>query len=60
MARTILEAHGAKLTPEAQRAAIGRRPLEAWQATIEALGLQGVTAQQLFNESELLLRRQCA
>ncbi len=60
MARSVLEAHGSKLTPEAQRAAIGRRPLEAWQATIDALGLQGLTAQQLFDESELLLKSQCA
>ena len=60
VARTVLEAHGAKLTPEAQRAAIGRKPLDAWQATMDALGMHGVTAQQLFDESEPLLRSQCA
>ena len=58
VARSVLESHGSKLTPEAQRAAIGRKPLDAWQATIDAVGLQGVTAEQLFNESEPMLKSQ--
>ena len=58
VARTVLESHGSKLTPEAQRTAIGRKPLDAWQATIDAVGLIGVTAEQLFNESEPLLKSQ--
>lgn len=56
VARGVLRNHGHDLTPEAQKAAVGRRPLEAWQATIDCLGMQGVTAQQLFDESEVLLK----
>ena len=56
VAKGVLRNHGHDLTPEAQKAAIGRRPLEAWQATIDCLGIQGVTAQQLFDESEVLLK----
>ncbi|CAK0786998.1 hypothetical protein CVIRNUC_010214 [Coccomyxa viridis] len=56
VAKGVLRKHGHDLTPEAQKAAIGRRPLEAWQATIDCLGMQGVTAQQLFDESEVLLK----
>ena len=36
--------------------AIGRRPLEAWQAVIDALGVKDASAQQLFDESEPLLQ----
>ncbi|KAK9866907.1 hypothetical protein WJX84_006651 [Apatococcus fuscideae] len=53
---TVLERHGAKLTPDAEKAALGRRPLEAWQAVIEVLDVKGSTAQQLFDESEPLLQ----
>ena len=35
----------------AQKAGMGKRPLEAWQAVIDTLGLQG-TAEQLYAESE--------
>ncbi len=42
------------LTPEAQRAALGKRPLCAWQGVAEAVGLD-VPAQQLFDASEPLL-----
>ena len=59
VAKGVLRKHGHDLTPEAQKAAIGRRPLEAWQATIECLGMHGVTAQQLFDESEVLLKHKC-
>lgn len=53
---TVLERHGAKLTPDAEKAALGRRPLEAWQAVIDVLDVKGTTAQQLFDESEPLLQ----
>jgi hypothetical protein len=56
VARAVVERHGGKLTAEVQRAAAGRRPLEAWQATIELLGLENVTAQALFDESEPILK----
>ena len=56
VAQSVLEKHGYQLTLEAQKAAIGRRPLEAWQATIDELGMQHVTAQQLFDESEVVLK----
>jgi len=35
----------------AQKAGMGKRPLEAWQAVIDTLGLQA-TAEQLYAESE--------
>ena len=60
VAKGVLRKHGHDLTPDAQQAAIGRRPLEAWQATIDCLGMQGVTAQQLFDESEVLLKHKWA
>ena len=50
----MLAAHGASLTPEAAKAGLGKRPLEAWQAVVDALGL-AVPAQQLYDESEPLL-----
>lgn len=59
VARAVLARHGAALTPGALAASAGRRPLEAWQATLDALGLTGVTAQQLFDESEALLKERC-
>ncbi len=59
VARAVLARHGAALTPAALAASAGRRPLEAWQATLDALGLGGVTAQQLFDESEALLKERC-
>lgn len=52
----VLERHGAKLTPAAEKAALGRRPVEAWQAVIDVLDVKGTTAQQLFDESEPLLQ----
>ena len=56
VAKGVLRKHGHDLTSEAQSAAIGRRPIEAWQATIDCLAIQSVTAQQLFDESEVLLK----
>ena len=37
-----------------QKAGMGKRPLEAWQAVIDTLGLEA-TAEQLYAESEPLL-----
>ena len=33
----VLQAHGATLTPEAVKAGIGKRPIEAWQAVVDLL-----------------------
>ena len=57
VARTVLARHGATLTPEAQRAALGKRPLDAWRDAAAAAGLDErvVTAQQLYEQSEPLL-----
>jgi beta-phosphoglucomutase-like phosphatase (HAD superfamily) len=52
VASSITEKHGKKLTMCARIASIGKKPLEAWQATIDSLGIENVTAQQLFEESE--------
>ena len=60
VARGVLALHGRALTPEALAASAGRRPLEAWQATVDALRLTEVTAQQLYDESEALLKERCA
>lgn len=55
VARTIVERHGKQLTKEAAVKAVGMRPLEAWQAVAEELGMDGISAEQLFHESEPLL-----
>jgi riboflavin kinase len=52
--RAVLARHGKALTPEAQRAALGKRPLCAWEALAKELGLD-VPPQQLVDESEPLL-----
>lgn len=54
VSQRVLAAHGATLTPEAVKAGLGKRPLEAWQAVVDLLGLP-VPAQQLYDESEPLL-----
>jgi hypothetical protein len=54
VSQRVLTAHGASLTPEASKAGLGKRPLEAWQAVVDVLGL-AVPAQQLYDESEPLL-----
>ena len=60
VSQRVLAAHGASLTPEAAKAGLGKRPLEAWQAVVDVLGL-AVPAQQLYDESEpLLTERQAA
>ena len=43
-----------KLPCAAQKAGVGKRPLEAWQAVIDELGMDA-TAAQLYAESEPLL-----
>lgn len=54
VSQRVLAAHGASLTPEAAKAGLGKRPIEAWQAVVDTLGL-AVPAQQLYDESEPLL-----
>ena len=60
VAKTIVDRHGSQLTMEAQLASTGRKPLDAWQAVIDTLHLEGCTAQDLYNESEPLLRERQA
>ena len=52
--KVVVEAHGKTLTQEALQASSGRRPLEAWQAVKDLLGID-CSAQQLFDESEPVL-----
>lgn len=52
VASSIIEKHGKKLTTSARIASIGKKPLEAWQATIDSLEIKNVTARQLYEESE--------
>jgi hypothetical protein len=60
VARTVVEDHGYILSEKAQTVSLGRKPLDAWQATIDELGMHSVTAQQLFNESEHMLKTRSA
>lgn len=53
--RCVAESHGAVLTAEAAELALGMRPLDAWAAVAEALGIER-SAQELFDQSEPLLR----
>ncbi len=56
VAQQVLAVYGKQLTKEAQRAALGRRPLDCWCDVAKLLGLEGVvTGQQLFDQSEPLL-----
>lgn len=54
VARDVVKSHGKELTEEAIAASLGRRPLDAWQAVADLLGIEK-TAQELFNQSEPLL-----
>ena len=54
--KSVLTKYGKHLTLDAQVASMGKKPLDAWQATVEALGIEGVTAQQLWDESDALLK----
>ncbi|KAF8063703.1 hypothetical protein HT031_003558 [Scenedesmus sp. PABB004] len=58
-AETVLARHGARLNKEAQRAALGKRPLDCWRDVAAVLGLD-VPAQQLFDETEPLLQARWA
>lgn len=55
VASRVVGRHGKQLTPQAQAESLGKTPIESWQATIESLQIQGVTAEQLVAESEPLL-----
>ncbi|KAK9824264.1 hypothetical protein WJX72_009063 [[Myrmecia] bisecta] len=55
VAKAVVEQHGYTLTPDAQRAGLGRTPIDAWNAVVENLQMKGVTPEQLFAESEPLL-----
>ena len=55
VARTVLKQHfDVKLTEEALKASIGKPPLEAWQSTMDAVGLtsEQTTAAELYRLSE--------
>lgn len=56
IARDVLKPYGKDLTAEAISASLGRRPVDAWQAVVDALDLGScTTAQELFDRSEPLL-----
>jgi HAD superfamily hydrolase (TIGR01509 family) len=54
VARTVLQQHGKQLTEEALKASIGKPPLEAWQSTMDVVGLtsEQTTAAELYRRSE--------
>lgn len=54
VAQQVLSQYGKTLTPEAQRAALGKRPLDCWRDVARVLQLD-VSAQTLFDETEPLL-----
>lgn len=52
----MLQRYGKQLTQAAQKAALGKRPLDCWRDVAAELGLAGtVTAEQLVADSEPLL-----
>lgn len=52
----MLAVYDKQLTQQAQRAALGKRPLDCWRDVARLLGLEGrVSAEQLVAESEPLL-----
>ena len=56
VASQVLARYDKQLTQAAQRAALGKRPLDCWRDVAAELGLQGVvSAEQLVAESEPLL-----
>lgn len=56
VASQVLQQYGKQLTQAAQRAALGKRPLDCWRDVAAELGLSGtVSAEQLVAESEPLL-----
>jgi HAD superfamily hydrolase (TIGR01509 family) len=54
VAREVVRSHGRELTDAAVAASTGRRPLEAWQAVVDLLGIPA-SAEALFAQSEPLL-----
>lgn len=48
----MLKKRGKDLTEDALKCSIGKPPLDAWQATIDCVGLAGVSATDLYAESE--------
>lgn len=57
VAASVLAAHGKQLTAAAHRAALGKRPLDCWEAVRGELGIQA-SAQELVDASEPLLEAQ--
>jgi riboflavin kinase / FMN hydrolase len=55
VAAEVLSKRGKQLTADVLRNATGRRPLEAWQLTAEAVGLPRSCGADLYAESEPLL-----
>lgn len=56
VATQVLQRYGKQLTQAAQKAALGKRPLDCWRDVAAELGLAGtVTAEQLVADSEPLL-----
>lgn len=56
VATQVLQRYGKQLTQQAQRAALGKRPLDCWRDVAAELGLsETVSAEQLVAESEPLL-----
>lgn len=60
VATQVLQRYGKQLTQQAQRAALGKRPLDCWRDVAAELGLsETVSAEQLVAESEPLLAARC-
>lgn len=55
VSQQVVSQYGTEITEEAIAAAIGRRPLDAWQQVIDILSLSDCTAQDLYDQSEALL-----
>eukprot|EP00775_Hariotina_reticulata_P009054 gene9054-9224_t len=56
IASQVLKQRNVELTKEAQRAALGKRPLDCWRDVIHILGIHNATAEELFEETEPLLQ----
>jgi hypothetical protein len=60
VATQVLQRYGKQLTQQAQRAALGKRPLDCWTDVAAELGLsETVSAEQLVAETEPLLAARC-
>jgi hypothetical protein len=60
IASQVLKQRNVELTKEAQRAALGKRPLDCWRDVVNILGIKDATAEELFEETEPLLQARCA